>query len=86
MAAYLFVLKLIHPHVDMLYHHGPWFVVASVLIVAGVQLLAMGLLGELQVRHHFAGQHPAAYTVDRIVRLASADEQSLLPDRRDGNF
>ena len=86
MAAYLFFLKLVNPHVNMLTHHGPWFVVGSVLIVAGVQLLAIGLLGELQVRQHFAGQHPASYTVDRLVRLASADEQSLLPDRRDGSF
>src|SRR5271170_5171659 len=31
--------------------HGPLLVFAAVLIVAGVQLIALGLLGELQVRH-----------------------------------
>ena len=86
MAAYLMMQKLFNPHIDMLYHHGPWFVVGSVLIVAGVQLLAIGLLGELQVRQFYTGQQQASYTVDRIVRLASADEQSLMPERHDGSF
>ncbi|MGB6725575.1 MAG: glycosyltransferase family 2 protein [Terracidiphilus sp.] len=86
MAAYLLLQKLFNPQLDMLTHHGPWFVIGSVLIVAGVQLLALGLLGELLVRQYYTGQQPASYTVDRVVRLAAADEQSLLPDRRDTSF
>ena len=31
--------------------HGPLFVIAGVLMLAGMQMLAIGLLGELQVRH-----------------------------------
>ncbi len=38
-------------HVDVMDEHGPLLVFAAVLIVAGVQLVALGLLGELQVRH-----------------------------------
>ena len=30
------------------------------LIVAGIQMLAIGLLGELQVRHYHTSQHPRA--------------------------
>jgi glycosyltransferase involved in cell wall biosynthesis len=86
MALVLLVLKLFNPSMDMMYHHGPMFVVGSVLIVAGIQLLAIGLLGELQVRHYYTGQHPASYTVDRLVRLASPDEQSLMSERQEGNF
>ena len=71
---------------DVMHHHGPMFVIGSVLIVAGIQLLAIGLLGELQVRHYYTSQHPASYAVDRLVRLASADEQSLLSERQEGNF
>jgi hypothetical protein len=52
-----------------------------VLIIAGIQMVAIGLLGELSVRHYHTSQHPAPYTVDRIVRLASPEEQSLLSDR-----
>ncbi|HZP07327.1 MAG TPA: glycosyltransferase family 2 protein [Terracidiphilus sp.] len=86
MAAILLALKLFNPQMDVMRHHGPMFVIGSVLIVAGIQLLAIGLLGELQVRHYYTGQHPTAYAVDRLVRLASADEQSLMSERQDGNF
>lgn len=86
MAAILLILKLFNPQMDVMRHHGPMFVIGSVLIVAGIQLLAIGLLGELQVRHYYTGQHPTAYAVDRLVRLASADEQSLMSERPDGNF
>jgi hypothetical protein len=48
--------------------HGPMFVIASVLIVAGIQMLAIGMLGELQVRHYFSSQRPTSYAVDRVVR------------------
>jgi glycosyltransferase involved in cell wall biosynthesis len=83
MAAILLAMKLAHPEMSVMNHHGPMFVIASVLILAGVQLLALGLLGELQVRHYYSSQHPASYTVDRMVRLASPEEQSLLSGRQD---
>jgi hypothetical protein len=44
-------------------------------------LVALGLLGELQVRHYHTMQNRTPYTVDRLVRLISAEEQSLLSDR-----
>ena len=69
----LMLLKLItHGHV--LHEHGPWFIMASVLILAGVQLIGIGLLGELQVRHYHSPQHRAPYAVDRMVRLRSSEE------------
>jgi glycosyltransferase involved in cell wall biosynthesis len=85
-SACLLVLKLLNPGMSMIDHHGPWFVVGSVLIVAGVQLLALGLLGELLVRQYYTGQQPASYTVDRVVRLASSDDHSLMRERREGDF
>jgi glycosyltransferase involved in cell wall biosynthesis len=84
MAAALLGMKIANPQMDVMRNHGPMFVIAPVLIVAGVQLLALGLLGELQVRHFYSGQRPASYAVDRLVRLASGDEQSLLSERQDG--
>ncbi|MGD0730750.1 MAG: glycosyltransferase family 2 protein [Terracidiphilus sp.] len=74
-------LKLQHPHSSVMDLHGPMFVIGAVLIVAGIQLLALGLLGELQVRHFHSSQQRTPYTIDRIVRLASSEEQSLLSDR-----
>jgi glycosyltransferase involved in cell wall biosynthesis len=84
MAIILLVMKVLNPQASLMHQHGPMFVIASVLIVAGIQLLALGLLGELQVRHYYTSQQPASYTVDRLVRLASAEEQSLLSERQDG--
>ena len=75
MSAWLFALKLItHQHV--MDNHGPLFVVAGVLILAGVQMIGIGLLGELQVRHFHTAAHRAPYAIDRILRLRS--EESLL--------
>jgi len=84
MAAMLLGMKLMHPGMDLMLRHGPMFIIASVLIVAGIQLLAIGLLGELVVRHYYSNQRSASYTVDRLVRLVSADEQSLMSERQDG--
>ena len=77
----LLVLKVMHPHQRLMELHGPLVVVGAVLIVAGVQLLAIGLLGELQVRHYHTMQNRAPYAVDRLVRLISPEEQSMLSDR-----
>jgi len=49
-------------------------------------MLAIGLLGELQVRHYHTSQQRAPYTIDRIVRLRTPEEPSMLIDRRDDKF
>jgi len=76
MALWLGIMKLV-THGHMLLQHGPWFIMASVLILAGVQLIGIGLLGELQVRHYHSPQHRAPYAVERIVRLRSSEETML---------
>jgi hypothetical protein len=57
--------------------HGPIFVVAGVLILAGIQMMGIGLLGELQVRHFHTAAHRAPYAVDRLVRLRSSEESMM---------
>src|SRR5579883_1643115 len=75
-AAFLAVTKLFtNQHV--MDQHGPLFVISGVLILAGIQVLAIGLLGELQVRHYHTN-HRAPYTIDRVVRLRAPEEPSLL--------
>lgn len=39
--------------VHIMGEHGPLLIFSAVLIVSGVQLLALGLLAEIQVRYHF---------------------------------
>ena len=85
-SAVLLGMKLVNPHQSIMELHGPMFVIGSVLIVAGIQMVAIGLLGELQVRHFHASQQHAPYTVDRIVRLISAEEQGILSEGREERF
>ena len=75
---YLLIAKILNPHQNVMDEHGPLFVVAAVLIVAGIQMLAIGLLGELQVRHYHTSSHRAPYAIDRLVRLRAPEEPSLL--------
>jgi glycosyltransferase involved in cell wall biosynthesis len=86
MALILLGMKVINPAESVMNNHGPMFVIGSVMIVAGIQLLAIGLLGELQVRHYYTSENPASYTVDRLVRLVSADERNLLSESKEDNF
>src|ERR1700722_370111 len=75
LATWLFLLKIFTgEHVMDI--HGPIFVIAGILILAGIQMMGIGLLGELQVRHFYTASHRAPYAVDRILRLRS--EESLL--------
>jgi glycosyltransferase involved in cell wall biosynthesis len=85
-ALILLGMKVLNPAMSVMNQHGPMFVIGSVMIVAGIQLLAVGLLGELQVRHYFTSQHPASYTVDRLVRLVSADERNIISESKEDNF
>ncbi len=75
-AIWLLLLKLLTRQ-DVMQAHSPMFVIAGVLILAGVQLIGIGLLGELQVRHFHSPQNRAPYAVDRIVRLRSSEESLL---------
>ncbi|MBI2683035.1 MAG: glycosyltransferase family 2 protein [Acidobacteriales bacterium] len=54
--------------------HGPLMIFASVLLVAGIQLLAIGLLGEMQVRHYHEPSRRAPYAVDRVLRSRPSEE------------
>ena len=79
LSMFLLALK-VFTHQHVMDEHGPLFVVAAVMILAGIQLLAIGLLGELQVRHYHTSAQRAPYTVDRLVRLRASEESSILPD------
>ena len=72
-AGWLLLHKLLSGH-DVASEHAPWFIIAGVLILAGIQLVGVGLLGELQVRHFFTHQQRSPYAVDRIVRMKPSEE------------
>jgi glycosyltransferase involved in cell wall biosynthesis len=78
MATMLLVMKILNPQLSMMHHHGPMFVIGSVLILASIQLLAIGLLGELQVRHFHTGQQRTPYAIERMVRLHVSKEPRIV--------
>lgn len=78
-SVFLGVLKLVSDQ-SVMDQHGPLFVIAGVLILAGIQMLAIGLLGELEVRHYYTSSHHTPYAIDRMVRLHAPEEPSMLPE------
>jgi glycosyltransferase involved in cell wall biosynthesis len=59
-------------HENMMDSHGPLIVFAAVLILAGVQMLALGLLGDMQ-SHQYHGNGGHAYSVERV--LTTKDQE-----------
>ena len=63
-------------HSDVMLKHGPLIIFAAVLLLAGLNLLAIGLLGEMQVRHYHEPTRRAPYSVERVLR-AQSEEHSV---------
>jgi glycosyltransferase involved in cell wall biosynthesis len=72
-AIWLSALKLLR-NVNVMDQHGPLLVFAAVLIVSGVQLLALGLLGEMQVRHYHEPSRRAPYSIERLLRTQQSEQ------------
>jgi len=75
LAVWLLVLKIMTGQ-PVMEAHSPLFVIAGVLILAGIQLVGIGLLGELQVRHYHSSAHRAPYAVDRIIRARNVESMA----------
>ena len=69
---WLLAQKLLH-QADVMVKHGPLMLFASVLLLAGFNLLAIGLLGEMQVRHYHEPAQRAPYSVERLLRAQSEE-------------
>jgi glycosyltransferase involved in cell wall biosynthesis len=57
--------------------HGPLIMFAAVLILAGVQMLALGLLGDMQAHHYHGNGGQTAYSVERVL---TTRDQSEVPE------
>jgi hypothetical protein len=55
--------------VDIFHAHGPLAALASVLMVTGVQFLAIGLVSEILMRIYFESQDKRIYSVKKVCRL-----------------
>jgi glycosyltransferase involved in cell wall biosynthesis len=57
--------------------HGPLMIFSAVLIVAGVNLLAFGLLAEMQVRHYYEPSKRSPYVVGRVIKHEPENEEQI---------
>ncbi|PSH03519.1 MAG: glycosyltransferase [Acidobacteria bacterium] len=64
-------------NVNVMDAHGPMLVFGGVMFVAGIQMLAIGLLGELQVRHFFEPHTGQPYRVASVIRSESGEESEV---------
>jgi len=64
-AAYLGIDKLLH-HTDTIAEHGPLMLLAVVLFLSGVQLLSLGLLGEITSRTYYESQNKPIYALREV--------------------
>ena len=76
-ACWLALEKLLYQS-DVMSKHGPLMIFGAVLLLAGLNLLAIGLLGEMQVRHYHEPAHHAPYSVERVLR--AQNEESAIPE------
>lgn len=71
--AFCMALMKIFTHTHVMSAHGPLLLFAAVLILGGVQLLGLGLLGEMMARQRHE-DHRRPYSVERVLR-AGADQK-----------
>ncbi|HWZ45263.1 MAG TPA: glycosyltransferase family 2 protein [Candidatus Saccharimonadales bacterium] len=72
-STWLMIAKVLW-HENVMGEHGPLLIFAAVLIVSGVQLLALGLLGDLQVRNFQEPARRVPYTIAQVLRSQSQEQ------------
>jgi glycosyltransferase involved in cell wall biosynthesis len=57
---------------DLFEQHGPLMLLGAVLILAGVQLISSGLIGEMLSRTYFESQGKPIYSIEKIITTKNA--------------
>jgi glycosyltransferase involved in cell wall biosynthesis len=84
---WLFVEKVLW-NIDLFAEHGPLMVLGLMMSLFGVQLLAVGLVGELLMRTHFESGADPVYRIERIIgrsRVGTASERPFAAAKRAAN-
>jgi glycosyltransferase involved in cell wall biosynthesis len=77
--AFLLIEKLLWWRLDLFVEHGPLLILGLMLTLFGVQLLAVGLIGELLMRTHFESRANPIYRVEHVYGGAEAADISAYP-------
>jgi glycosyltransferase involved in cell wall biosynthesis len=62
--------------VPIFLEHGPLMILAMMLCLFGVQLLAVGLMGELLMRTHFESRVTPLYRIERVISSSHMPDSS----------
>jgi hypothetical protein len=62
--------------VPIFLEHGPLMILAMMLCLFGVQLLAVGLMGELLMRTHFESRVTPLYRIERVISSSQMPDSS----------
>ena len=73
-AAAMAIEKVVR-NINVMDAHGPLLAFGAVMTVAGVQMLALGLLGELQVRHFHEPHSGQPYRVAKVIRNETEESE-----------
>lgn len=74
LVAFALVLSKLLRDVDVMTQHGPLMIFSVVLILGGVQLLGLGLLGEMMARQRYEPNSQAPYSVECVLRAADQEQ------------
>ena len=84
------LLKKVIFHEAIMVNHGPLLFMAMLLILSGLQLLSVGLIGEMVTRTYFESQRKPIYAVREMIlgaeelRQAGTGEPPGVPWRAGG--
>jgi glycosyltransferase involved in cell wall biosynthesis len=79
--SWLLVKKVLYG-TDLFDNHGPLMLLGAVLILAGIQLISAGLIGEVVSRTYFESQGKPIYSIERVIGDRQRIESSTLRDGR----
>ena len=78
-AAWLLMRKVLFG-ISVVQQHGLLLVFAAVLILVGLQMVALGLLGELNVWHYFNPSARRAYAVSDVLAFRQTEKLAPMPE------
>jgi glycosyltransferase involved in cell wall biosynthesis len=70
-AVFLMIRKFLL-NVDVMQEHGPLFLTTVLLIICGIQLISVGLIGEMLSRTYYESQKKRIYSVAEVRRAKAA--------------
>ncbi len=78
LGGYLTLKKLLYG-ISLLQRHGPLLLLSMLLIITGVQLISIGLIGEIIMRTYYESQRKPIYTIREIRSRREAWESAVSP-------